>query len=95
MADAGSVTLETFTPLLGETFSLGAAEVTLAEAVPLADVPPPSGRRPFSLLFRGTPPPVVAQGMHRVAHAAIGDIELVLVPLQPDADGARYEAVFS
>jgi len=39
--------------------------------------------------------PILPQRIYRVEHDAIGVCEIFLVPLTPDADGARYQAVFT
>jgi hypothetical protein len=49
----------------------------------------------FSLLFRGPLEPVFPQCIYRLSHATLGGIELFLVPLGPDGQGMRYEAVFN
>jgi hypothetical protein len=93
-ADLATLTAEDFEPLLHERFSLGAQfEVELVE-VSVSDSPGPS-RRQFSLLFRGGPSPPLPQGIHALEHATLGRLELFLVPLGPDRDGQRYEAVFT
>jgi hypothetical protein len=66
--------------------------------------PDPSGRyrTSFSVVFHGPLQPVLPQGIYHFAHAALGPLELFLVPVGPDepADPAqaptamRYEAVF-
>jgi hypothetical protein len=33
--------------------------------------------------------------MYRFEHDRLGPLEIFIVPLQPDAGGARYQAVFS
>lgn len=52
-------------------------------------------RRPFSLLFRGPAAPRLEQGTFRLEHAALGALDVFLVPMEPDAEGPRYEAVFN
>ncbi len=52
-------------------------------------------RRPFSLLFRGPAAPRLGQGTFRLEHAALGALDIFLVPMEPDAEGPRYEAVFT
>jgi len=52
-------------------------------------------RRAFSLVFRGPPDPILPQAIYRVAHVEMGSIDLFLVPIGPDGQGMRYEAVFT
>ena len=57
----------------------------------------PSGaeRRQFSLLFRGPVDCEFPQAIYRLEHDELGRLDLFLVPLGPDADGSRFEAVFA
>jgi len=55
----------------------------------------PHHRAPFSLVFRGPGTPVLPQRIYRMAHAEVGEFELFLVPIGPDEQGLRYEAVFT
>jgi hypothetical protein len=90
----------TFAPRLGETFRVQSAdaewtELTLIEAIALGDGAPAEERRaPFSIVFRGAREPVLPQKIYQVEHVAIGAFELFLVPIGPDQEGMRYEAVF-
>jgi hypothetical protein len=52
-------------------------------------------RKQFSLVFRGPAAPVLPQGTYRLSHAELGELDLFLVPIGPDAEGMRYEAVFA
>jgi hypothetical protein len=100
MPDPGELSLETFAGHLGEDFRIHATEervvdVRLGEATALGEPFIPGGRAPFSIIFRGTTEGIVPQGIYKLDHDALGSFELFLVPLEPDANGARYEAVFS
>lgn len=94
--------LETFAPHLGTTFAITLSsgetlQLSLDELKPLGHGVP-GGREPFALLFRHAPLPRNAhlpQSIYHLHHAALGPIELFLVPLGPDAQGMRYEAVFT
>ena len=97
-------TLGTFSPLLGETFSLyadgaHALPLELVEATDLQSsgrAPAADGRRaPFSLVFRGPHTPVAPQRIYPLEHPSIGRAELFLVPIGPDGQGMRYEAIFT
>jgi len=98
-------TLDTFSPLLGQTFSLivdGAnmLPLELVEATDLqssgrAPAADEARRTPFSLVFRGPSTPVAPQRIYPLEHSAIGHIELFLVPIGPDGQGMRYEAIFT
>lgn len=89
-----------FSPLVGEVFRIetdGAAmDGTLAECRALGRRPSgPGQREPFSLIFRGPSGPAWPQGIYRLRHAALGEFELFLVPVGPDREGMRYEAIFT
>ena len=94
-----SFSIATFAPHRGETFRLIASatealDLTLAEVQPLGPAALEGSREPFSLLFRGPASPFAPQRTYRFAHATLGEFDLFIVPLGPDATGQRYEAVF-
>lgn len=100
MPDLGELTLDTFTPLVGDTFTIDgpgdtAIETALETATALGNQPGPSGRLPFSLILTGAGAPIIPQGVYAVHHAALGSLELFLVPLAPQGDTALYQAIFS
>jgi hypothetical protein len=93
--------LSSFQPLLGQRFGLHAEaeaatplDLVLVEANALAhgDGRP---RTPFSLVFRGPASPVMPQRIYRLEHEALGILDLFLVPVGRDAQGVRYEAIFT
>jgi hypothetical protein len=100
-----SFTLATFAPLVGDRFELlgcgsEVTDLTLAEV----DEPRPgsnagaeagAGRSPFSIVFRGPREPVLPQRIYTFSHEKLGSFELFIVPIGPDDEGMRYEAVFS
>ena len=49
----------------------------------------------FSLFFHGPSNPFVPQGIHKLRHAHLGELELFLVPVGRDKDGFQYEAAFN
>jgi ribosomal protein S18 acetylase RimI-like enzyme len=55
----------------------------------------PGYRRPFSLRFRGPATSAPTQGIRRLAHDEMGELEIFLVPIAADADSTTYQAVFS
>jgi Domain of unknown function (DUF6916) len=54
-----------------------------------------SERKPFGVIFRGPRAPVLAQRIYRLEGTSIGTLEIFIVPVGPDAEGMRYEAIFS
>ena len=63
--------------------------------VKLLEAHPGPRSQPFSLYFRGPYPPVLPQQIYRLEHDRMGTLEIFLVPIGPDAQGMRYEAVFN
>ena len=94
---------DAFSRHVGESFVLRPpeeppVEVELVEARALAAQDTDDGsvrRSPFSLLFRANGASDLPQHTYRLEHAALGDLDLFLVPIGPDAVGMRFEAVFS
>jgi hypothetical protein len=99
MGDLLSFTIETFAPLVGETFLVHPEDSSPVEAELISAMPyggqSAGGRAPFSIVFRGPSQPVFAQMTYRMEHAALGSFELFIVPIGPDETGMRYEAVFA
>lgn len=104
MTRSGWLTYDAFARRVGERFDLTVGEgravpMELAEA---SEGTEPGGLGPegqerlqFSLVFRGPATQVLPQGTYRLSHAELGGLELFLVPLAPDAEGALYEAAFA
>ncbi|HYA37228.1 MAG TPA: hypothetical protein VEI74_03015 [Candidatus Methylomirabilis sp.] len=89
-----------FAGCLNELFRIyadaGSFDVELIQAEVLGSRHDGPGRRvPFSLVFRGPLEPVLPQRIYRLEHGGLGTLEIFLVPLGPDKDGMRYEAVFN
>ena len=91
------LTVATLAPLEGSTFLMTPVGETPFEVTLRAVTTGPSGpaRDPFSLLFVGGPTPPAPQGIFTLGHDALGALDIFIVPLGPDAEGQRYEAVFS
>ncbi|MGH3767410.1 MAG: DUF6916 family protein [Pseudonocardiaceae bacterium] len=91
-----SFTLETFVPLVGETFRVRLPGGTLGLVLGEASGLPARAqdRQPFSLLFREPGGTVIPQRSYPISHPELGSFELFIVPLGPDPGGMRYEAVF-
>src|SRR5687767_11617703 len=53
------------------------------------------GMERFSLFFKGPTQPILPQRLYSLDHDVMGVIDIFLVALAPQADGARYEAVFN
>jgi len=95
-----SLAVGDFSGRIGEGFRVplvdGSIVLTLAEVTDLARKDHAGPRRaPFSLVFRGPLSPVLPQRIWPLEHAALGRLEIFLVPIGPDPEGMRYEAVFN
>jgi len=49
----------------------------------------------FSIYFHGPSDLFMAQGIHKLKHAELGELDIFLVPVGQDKDGFQYEAVFN
>jgi hypothetical protein len=92
------LTVETFRPAVGETFTVGdpggtTVELVLVEAT-AKDAGPQVPRPPFSLLFHGPADPFLPQASYRFEHPTLGVLGIFIVPLGRDEHDATYEAVF-
>jgi hypothetical protein len=91
-----SLTAADFAPRRNEPFQLIPEHASPLE-VELVDVAASdeAGGRPFSVVFKGPPEPLLPQRIYRIEHPALGALELFLVPIGRDAAGISYEAVFA
>jgi hypothetical protein len=94
------LTHDTFAKELGSRFQLdwGAAAPLVLELVEATAANPSSvgsRRTPFSLLFRGPRQPALPQKIYPLEHERLGRLEIFIVPLGPEGDRMRYEAVFT
>lgn len=94
MLDLANLTPEQFDPLVASRFAVdGHADVL--ELLEVVRLPSPSSRaQPFSLIFTSATHRLV-QATFQLAHPTLGEFELFIVPIQPDARGPLYEAVFN
>lgn len=53
------------------------------------------GLERFSVFFTGPAKPFLPQRTYSLSHDAMGTFDIFLVPIKPDGEGARYEAVFN
>ena len=98
MLDLASATHQQFEAALNQPFRLGAEAFSL-ELLRVdkrgAFDPEVHKRQAFSLIFRGPCEPVLPQRIYPLASETLGALELFLVPIGPDKEGMRYEAVFT
>ena len=92
-----------FVPYLHQPFHIHSGSVPpfpaeLIEVAELGSAKEQSGsakRRAFSVVFRGPPKTNLPQAIYTVRHEKMGTLELFLVPIGPDSQGMRYEAIFA
>ena len=98
MLDLATVRCEQFTPCLDQDFDVvfsdGVLPLKLSEARRLG-VRPESIREPFALTFLGRAGLRLPQGIYKMRHATLGDMEIFLVQIAVDQTGSTFEAVFN
>jgi len=92
-------TIETFRAYLGKTFRVIVDERQYmpAELLSVSSWGDTSNgkRQPFTLTFRADATHRIPQATYMVDTEGMEPFPLFLVPVQPERDGTRYEAVFS
>jgi hypothetical protein len=87
-----------FAACLNQAFEIvfpdGTLPVKLSEARPLG-VRPESIREPFSLTFVAGRPLRLPQGIYKMRHPQLGEMELFLVQVAVDQNSSTFEAVFN
>jgi hypothetical protein len=96
---AEPMTSELFASHVGETFRMIVNDEWEIH-MRLSSVTPVAGDRggervPFSLIFHAPPLALVEQQIFGVEHDSMEPFVLFLVPLGPDDQGMRYQAVFT
>ena len=101
MLEIQDLTLDHFAPLLGQDFTIRlengeAYTLQLDEAISLGSPAGPGLRQPFALrLCNPRRNAFLPQRMYSLEHPDLGNLQLFLVPLGPDASGMRYEIIFA
>lgn len=94
-----SLDYEAFKACLDQGFVLrhgdAAEELRLIEVARLEQAHSDAGRAAFSIVFESAGREVLPQQIYAFSHPDLGDFELFIVPIGQDANGTRYEAVFS
>ena len=71
-------------------------ETELIEVEKRGTISPGSHKRQaFSVIFRGPMEPLLPQSIHVLKNKTLGTLEVFLVPIGPDQQGMRYEAIFT
>lgn len=77
----------------GETLNLELVEVSPLRFDPIPEEVA-SLRTPFSLVFRAPKDVYLPQKTYTLEHQELGNLQIFLVPVQPDETHTYYEAVF-
>ena len=74
----------------------GAVDLELVEVKGYLSKPEEqSGMERFSAFFQGPPETRLTQKVYTLNHDRMGEFEVFLVPVGPETQGVRYEAVFN
>lgn len=94
-----TLTLDHWHECLGQNFRVQVGQETeidlrLTSATPLGAE---SGyrRQPYSLLFAGPLTPLLPQATYTLQNESMGELGIFLVPLGPQGQAMRYEAIFT
>jgi hypothetical protein len=97
--DLATVRCEEFAACLGHGFEIvftdGTLPVKLVQAKQWGPDQPPNIRQPFTLMFRLARNLRLPQGIYKMRHAQLGEMELFLVQVAADANSSTLEAVFN
>lgn len=95
MSEAFSV--EMFTGHVGSKFLMryGESQTAELELTSAADVGSSPRQAQFSLVFQGSGDTPAAQGIFRLEHDKLGELDLFLVPIGRNSTGISYEAIFN
>src|SRR2546423_3728711 len=90
-------TLEMFQGQLNTKFQMHFSDSQSAEVelVTAKDVGSSDRQKQFSLVFKAPNEAPILQGIYRVDHEKLGDLDLFLVPISRDESGVCYAAIFN
>lgn len=92
---------ESFEPHVGDDFILPGGgglppiSFTLTDVKRLASAARPEFRAPFQLIFRVASQDVYDQGLYRLTHPAMGELDIFIVPCAKGEAGVDYAATFN
>ena len=95
--DLAAVGIDDFRPHLGSQFDVQTAGGVVAMKLSRVDPAGESGRKggAFSLIFAAPRGPWLPQAVYPMRHAALGAMEIFLVPIGPVGDANGYQAIFT
>jgi uncharacterized protein DUF6916 len=99
MLDLATLRLEQFRPCLNQDFDIvfpdGALPVKLIEVKQWGPDQPAHIRQPFTLAFRAGRSLRFPQGIYKMRHPELGEMEIFLVQIAADTNSSTLEAVFN
>ena len=99
MLELDKVTCQDFASCLNQDFEIvfpnGTLPVKLAEAKSWGPGQPANVRQPFALTFVADRPLRLPQGIYKMRHAKLSEMEIFLVQVAADQNSATLEAVFN
>ena len=88
-----------FSPLVGQAFAVALAEqavpLELMEAQVLGGRRSDAKRDPFALRFKGAPGLRLPQGIYRLQHDFVGEMEIFITQNGDGPQGSEFEAIFT
>ncbi len=66
-----------------------------AELIEVSELSLAGRQARFAIIFRTPHQPFIGQGLYKFEHDQMGSFELLIVPVEQDAKGTNYEAVFN
>ena len=95
--DLAALAIDDFRPHLGSQFDVQAAGGVVAMKLSRVDPAGESGRKggAFSLIFAAPRGPWLPQAIYPMRHAALGTMEIFLVPIGSLGEANGYQAVFT
>jgi hypothetical protein len=95
--DLAALGIDDFKPHLGTAFDVQAARGVVAMKLSRVDPAGESGRKggAFSLIFAAPRGPWLEQAIYPMRHAALGAMEIFLVPIGPLGEANAYQAIFT
>ena len=90
-------TIDMFSEDVGRTFQthFGDEQTSELQILSVTDLGSTPRQIQFSVVFLGPVTAPIAQGIYRVEHDKLGELDLFLVPIAKNHDGVQYEAIFN
>lgn len=88
---------EEFSKHLNTKFRIQISETESVEAelTEVSELSTAGGQARFAITFRTPNQPFLGQTLRQIEHDQMGTFQLLIVPVEQDAQGTNYEAVFN